>query len=167
MQARVLIVDDNPLIRAALRHLLQEHHQWEISEAEDGEAGIARALEVRPHVVVLDLVMPVLDGLNAAQKISQVLPETAIVMYTMHSSRLLEIEAQKRGVRKLISKAQSSLLLSTVRELIAALPSQPAAATSDPAQPVILPSDSTVPADAVTATTSETPPSTPDPKLAS
>ena len=142
MQARVLIVDDNPVVRRALRHLLECDGAWEISEAEDGQAGIQRALELHPHVIVLDLVMPVMDGLKAAQKISQALPDTAIVMYTMHGSPLLEVEAQKRGVRKLVSKLHSNILLSTIKELIAALPPE-ASSSPEPVPPAILATDPT------------------------
>ena len=137
MSARVLIVDDNPLVRKALRQLLEGGGPWQINEAEDGKVAIARALEVRPHVIVLDLVMPVMDGLNAAREISQALPDTAIVMYSMHASPLLEVEAQKSGIRKLVSKSQSAVLLSTVQELIAELPPEPtSAAISEPLPPL-------------------------------
>jgi DNA-binding NarL/FixJ family response regulator len=143
VSARVLVVDDNPLVRKALRHLL-ESGPWEISEAEDGQTAVARALELRPHVIVLDLVMPVMDGLNAAREISQALPETAIVMYSMHASPLLEVEAQKSGVRKLVSKSQSSVLLATIHELVAGVPpdSASAPAVSDVVPPLVLSADS-------------------------
>jgi DNA-binding NarL/FixJ family response regulator len=138
VSARVLIVDDNPAVRRALRHLLEGGGPWQIIEAEDGQTAIARALEARPHVIVLDLVMPVMDGLNAAREISQALPETAIVMYSMHSSPSLEVEAKKSGVRTVVSKLQSGVLLSTVRELIAALPPENTPNTASEAIPPLI-----------------------------
>jgi DNA-binding NarL/FixJ family response regulator len=120
VQARVLIADDSPAVRKTLRHLLQADTAWEIIDAEDGETAIARALEFRPDVIILDLAMPVKDGLSAAREISQALPEAAILMYTMHWTPHLEQEAQKCGVRKLVSKSESAVLLSEVHNLLAA-----------------------------------------------
>jgi DNA-binding NarL/FixJ family response regulator len=137
-------VDDNPVVRKTLRQLLEDGGSWEISEAEDGKVAISRALEFRPDVIVLDLVMPVMDGLNAAREISRVLPDAAIVMYTMHWSAALEIEAQKSGVRKLVSKSQSNVLLATVQELIAALPAEAAPKNTEPVSAIALSNDPTL-----------------------
>jgi DNA-binding NarL/FixJ family response regulator len=120
VQARVLIADDSPAVRRTLRHLLQADTAWDVVDAEDGETAIARALEFRPDVIILDLAMPVKDGLSAAREISKALPEAAILMYTMHWTPHLEQEAQKCGVRKLVSKSQGAVLLSEVRHILAA-----------------------------------------------
>jgi DNA-binding NarL/FixJ family response regulator len=120
VQARVLIADDSPAVRRTLRQLLQAGTAWEIVDAEDGETAIARALELRPDVIILDLAMPVKDGLSAAREISQALPGAAILMYTMHWTPHLELEAQKCGVRKLVSKSQGAVLLSEVHDILAA-----------------------------------------------
>lgn len=120
MQARVLIADDSPAVRRTLRHLLQADAAWEIVDAEDGETAVARALEFRPDVIILDLAMPVKDGLSAAREISKALPEAAILMYTMHWTPHLEQEAQKCGVRKLVSKSQGAILLAEVQNILAA-----------------------------------------------
>jgi CheY-like chemotaxis protein len=125
MPPRILIADDNPVVRTTLRHLLESLQACEILEAEDGQEAVARAFELHPDLVILDLAMPRLDGLNAARKISQTLPALPIVMYTMHWSSHLEVEALKYGVRKLVSKTQSSVLVSTVQELLAAQASAP------------------------------------------
>jgi len=120
MQARVLIADDSPAVRRTLRHFLQADNAWEIVDAEDGQTAIARALEFHPDVIILDLAMPVMDGLSAAREISKALPEAAILMYTMHRTPHLEQEAQKCGVRKLVSKSQGAVLLSAVHDILAA-----------------------------------------------
>ena len=125
MPPRILIADDNPVVRTTLRHLLESLQACEILEAEDGEEAVARALELHPDLTILDLAMPRVDGLNAARKISQTLPAMPIVMYTMHWSPHLELEAMKYGVRKLILKTRSSVLVSTVQELLAARASAP------------------------------------------
>jgi len=120
VQARVLIADDSPAVRRTLRHLLQAGNAWEIVDAENGKTAIARALEFRPDVIILDLAMPVMDGLSAAREISKALPQAAILMYTMHSTPHLEQEAQKCGVRKLVSKSEGAILLSEVHDILAA-----------------------------------------------
>jgi DNA-binding NarL/FixJ family response regulator len=120
VQARVLIVDDSPAVRRTLRHLLQVDNAWEIVDADNGKTAIARALEFRPDVIILDLAMPVMDGLSAAREISKALPEAVILMYTMHWTPHLEQEAQKCGVRKLVSKSQAAILLSEMHDILAA-----------------------------------------------
>lgn len=115
---QILIADDSPAIRKALRRLLEAGHPWQITEVEDGQAAISKALQLRPDLVILDLAMPVSDGLTAAREISQALPEIPIVMYTMHRTQSLELAAQKLGVRKMLSKVQSQALVSTVEELL-------------------------------------------------
>ena len=120
MQPRVLIADDSPAVRRTLRQLLQADTAWEIVDAEDGETAIARALEFRPDVIILDLAMPVKDGLSAAREISKALPAAAILMYTMHWTPHLEQEAQKCGVRKLVCKSQGAILLAEVHNILAA-----------------------------------------------
>ncbi len=126
MRARILVADDNPIVRTTLRHLLEGVGHSGIIEAENGRDAVSKTLELRPDLVILDLAMPVLDGLNAAHEISQHLPKTPVLMYSMHWSTHIEIEAQKLGVRKVISKANSSLLLSTVRQLLSEIPPPPA-----------------------------------------
>jgi DNA-binding NarL/FixJ family response regulator len=125
MPPRILIADDNPVVRTTLRHLLESLQACDIIEAQDGQEAVARALEIPPVLAILDLAMPGVDGLNAARQISQALPTLPIVMYTMHFSPHLEVEAMKYGVRKLVSKTQSSVLVSTVQELLAAQASAP------------------------------------------
>jgi DNA-binding NarL/FixJ family response regulator len=120
VQARVLIADDSPAVRRTLRHLLQADNAWEIVDADNGKTAVARALEFRPDVIILDLAMPVMDGLSAAREISKALPEAAILMYTMHWTPHLEQEAQKCGVRQLVSKSQGAILLSAVHDILAA-----------------------------------------------
>lgn len=85
---------------------------------EDGQAAVSRALELHPHLVILDLAMPVMDGLSAAREISKHLPELPILMYTMHWTPALELAAQKSGVRKLVPKINSTELLAAVDELL-------------------------------------------------
>jgi DNA-binding NarL/FixJ family response regulator len=128
MPRRILIADDNAIFRKALRRLIEGAEHWEIVEAHGGEEAVTKSVETRPDVIVLDLAMPDKDGLAAAREISALLPDTPILMCTMHNSPHIESEAQKSGIRTVLSKANSSLLLPAIRQLLRAeLPSSEAA----------------------------------------
>jgi len=133
MPIRILIAEDNPTVRTALRSLLEGAGPWEIVDVENGQDALAKAQEVKPNLVILDLVMPVMDGLKAARQISQLLPEVPILMHTMHWSPQVEVEAQKVGVRKVVPKSDSRLLVSTVQQfLISEAPEPPSPDTPKP-----------------------------------
>jgi CheY-like chemotaxis protein len=132
MRTRILIAEDSPAVRTALRSLLEKAGPWEIIDVENGQEAVAKAQEVNPNLIILDLVMPVMDGLTAARHISKLLPEIPMLMHTMHWSSQIEVEAQKVGVRKVVSKANSQLLLSIVRQFLTAEPPPPLT-TTDPA----------------------------------
>lgn len=130
MQGRVLVADDNPAVRKTLRHLLEDSGAC-VADAEEGQSAISRAIEFHPDIVILDLAMPVMDGLSAAREISRILPEAAILMYTMHWSPHLELEAKKCGVRMLVSKEQSIVLLTAVQTMLAAKQSASQSASNE------------------------------------
>jgi len=133
MPIRILIADDNSSFRRVLRRLLEKSATRDIVEAEDGQQAVSKALELRPDVIVLDLAMPVKDGLTAAREISASLPQTPILMCTLHMSPQVEVEAQKAGVRRVLSKSESSLLVLAAEQLLAAAtPSEPVAPSAIP-----------------------------------
>jgi CheY-like chemotaxis protein len=106
---RILIADDSPAVRRALAQLLAQDHL--VIEVADGQAAFTRSLELRPDLIILDLAMPVMDGLTAAREISGALPEVPILMYTMHWTPSLEVAAKKVGIRRLVPKTHSKMLL--------------------------------------------------------
>jgi CheY-like chemotaxis protein len=118
MPVRILIAEDNPTVRTALRGLLEDAGPWEVVVVENGQQAIAKAQEIKPSLIILDLVMPVMDGLKAARQISQLMPEIPLLMHTMHWSQQVELEAQKVGVRKVVPKSDSRLLISTVQQFL-------------------------------------------------
>jgi DNA-binding NarL/FixJ family response regulator len=120
MPALILISDDNPVFRKALRQVLESADHWEIVETADGEEALSKFQEFHPNLVVLDLAMPVKDGLSAAREISKLAPDIPIVLYTMHNSAQLELEAQKSGIRKVLSKSDSGQLITTIQKLLIA-----------------------------------------------
>ena len=129
MPPRILIADDSLNVRTALHQLLSHIQPAELLDAGNGQEAVSKALEFNPGVVILDFVMPVMDGLTAARKILQQLPQTVIFICTMHWSRYLEEEAAAVGVRQVISKAQSSILVAAVEQVLSA---QPPSANADP-----------------------------------
>jgi CheY-like chemotaxis protein len=142
MPFRILIADDNPAVRTVLRQLLAATDR-EIIEAEDGAAAVSKSREHRPDIAILDLAMPAMDGLTAARHISMELPQTVLVMCTMHWSPQLEVEAQKSGIRQVVSKSQGPELVAVVRELLGAKDS---AGISLPESPLVLPQEPVLPA---------------------
>ena len=118
MPLRILIADDNAVFRTTLRQFLQGVEQWDIIEAKDGQEAVSKAAEGLPDVIVLDLAMPSKDGLAAAREISQMLPQIPIVMCTMHMSPHVESEALKSGIRRVLSKTDSCLLIETIRQFL-------------------------------------------------
>jgi CheY-like chemotaxis protein len=132
MPNRILIADDNPSVRRTIRRLLQGP-DTEILEADNGQQAVSRAVEQRPQIAVLDLAMPGMDGLTAARHIHNQLPELPILMYTMHWSSQLELEAIKSGVHKVIAKADSTSLVAAIQDFLKATPPPAAAVALQPA----------------------------------
>lgn len=118
MPIRILIADDNAQVRAAMREVLEATGEWEVIEAEDGEQAVAKAQECLPRLVVLDLVMPVKDGLKASREIAELLPGVPVLMHTLYSSPQVQIEASRSGVRKVVPKSESATLISAVRNAL-------------------------------------------------
>ena len=90
----ILIVDDNAVIRRSLRRVFDAVDGWQVcGEAGDGVEGIEKAKELRPNLIVLDLSMPRLNGLDAARVLSKVMPNVPLLMYSAHMDRFVEKEA--------------------------------------------------------------------------
>ena len=117
MPIRILIADDNQPVRTALGELLKKEG-WEVLEAANGKQAVSQAIATQPDLAILDLVMPQMDGLTASRKLKELVPNLPILMYTMHYSKPLEIEASKVGVRKMIDKPDTKQLIASVRSLL-------------------------------------------------
>ncbi len=118
MPTTILIVDDNALVRAALRQVLENEKLGEIVEAENGKEAVAKAIELKPGLIILDLAMPFLDGFAAAREIGTALPGVPILMHTLYWSPRVQVEALKVGVRKTVPKSDSAVLIAAVQELL-------------------------------------------------
>ena len=83
MTSRILIVDDHPAARITIRSLLDWHSLQVCGEAQNGKEAMEKVLELKPDIVLLDITMPVMDGIQAAYEIRRVSPETKIVFLTV------------------------------------------------------------------------------------
>src|SRR5271156_6465387 len=105
-QIRILIADDNSLVRSGLKMLLQRHADWSVcGEASDGRDAVEKATELKPDVILLDISMPAMDGLTAAELIRERVPESEILIVTLHPSIEMARYASQIGVRGYIVKS--------------------------------------------------------------
>jgi DNA-binding NarL/FixJ family response regulator len=121
--AKILLVDDVAAIRRSIRFWIETETDWKIcGEAENGKAAVEMVQKLRPDVVLLDLSMPVMNGLEAARQIAAIAPEIHILMFTLHSYPELVREACKLGVKDVISKSEGvgSNVLHAIRSVLAA-----------------------------------------------
>jgi len=102
----VLIVDDNAIIRRMLRSLF-EVDDFEICEAENGAEGVKKAQELNPRLVILDLSMPVMNGLEAARALHLTMPHIPLLMFTSNGGTAIEEEARSAGIFAVISKSEA------------------------------------------------------------
>jgi DNA-binding NarL/FixJ family response regulator len=136
--ARILVADDNAIIRKSLNLLLTEHTNWTIcGEASNGQEAIAMANQLRPDLIILDLAMPVLNGLQAAEEILRSTPKVPIVIYTLHQSEQVELESKEAGARRVVYKGENSTaLVQCLEELLEELAASPPISLGDQAQTI-------------------------------
>ena len=113
---RILIADDHEIFRRGLRSLLESHAEWEVcGEATDGQDAVEQAQELNPDVVVLDITMPRLNGLEAAQLIRNSAPRSKMVILSQHEPSLMRQAALSAGASAYVTKSEVS------RELMIAI----------------------------------------------
>jgi DNA-binding NarL/FixJ family response regulator len=106
---RLLIADDHEIFRAGLRSLLENQPGWQIvAEASNGREAVAKAAKTHPDVALLDIGMPVLNGLEAARQIVRRGPHTKIVMLTVHDSDAMIHKVLACGARAYLSKSDAA-----------------------------------------------------------
>ncbi len=82
--AKILVVDDQQFVRQTLRALLRQQSHWKVYEAENGKAALDRAREIKPDVVVMDIVMPEMSGIEATYEIRRMAPETKVILMSSY-----------------------------------------------------------------------------------
>lgn len=116
MAIRILIVDDHPVVRRGLRTLLEVREEWEvIDEAADGLEAVEKAYRLNPDVILLDISMPKMNGLEACRLIRKTQPASEILIVTQHDSPQMMREALEAGAWGYVVKSNAG------RDLLAAV----------------------------------------------
>jgi DNA-binding NarL/FixJ family response regulator len=105
---KVLVVDDHSFIRRGVRSILEPFPEWELcGEAENGQDAIQKASELQPAVVVMDVSMPVMDGIAATEAIKRTHPHTQVVLLTLHNSQEVLRKGFQAGARGFVLKSDA------------------------------------------------------------
>jgi DNA-binding NarL/FixJ family response regulator len=116
MSAKILIVDDHEVVRQGIRAILQARPDWEIcGEAVDGRDAIRLTQQLQPDVVIMDITMPHMSGLEASQEIARLQLPSRVLIFTMHESKSLGPSVRKAGAQGYVVKSRAA------RDLIDAL----------------------------------------------
>lgn len=108
MGVTVLLADDHPVFRQGLRVLLERERFEIVGEASDGLEAIALAERVQPTVVVIDLAMPALNGIDASREIVRRVPRSKVILLSMYTEEHHVLEALRAGVKGCVSKSQAA-----------------------------------------------------------
>jgi DNA-binding NarL/FixJ family response regulator len=115
-QLRILVADDQPFMRRAVKALLESQNGWVVcGEAVDGLDAVQKAEALNPDVIVMDMFMPNLNGLEATRKIHREFPQSQVLILTLHDLPELRVLVESAGARGLVLKSDSN------RRLIAAI----------------------------------------------
>ena len=119
VQTRIMIVDDHLIMRDGLRELLGHFEDFQVvGEAGDGENAVEVAQELRPDLIIMDVIMPVKDGIEACREIMHLLPETRVLILTASNEEKAVIEAVAAGATGYLQKyTGKDMLLSTLKDV--------------------------------------------------
>jgi DNA-binding NarL/FixJ family response regulator len=113
----ILIADDSPFVRHSLRRVFREEG-WDVcEEASDGREAIAKAQQVKPNVIVLDLSMPGMNGITVAHILKKIVPDTHLILYTLFPDLLSPEEIRSSGFSAIVSKNEVGKLAMKAQRL--------------------------------------------------
>ena len=121
MPVRILVADDFQGVRTAVSRLIHDSHEdWTVcGEAADGQAAVDKAVEARPDLVIIDMRMPLRDGISAGREIRSLLPDVRMLMFTMIDSPYLERVAAAAGFHGVVQKSRCANLIPAIRKALA------------------------------------------------
>jgi len=118
MSCRVLLADDHQIVRQGLRGLLEQAGHEVVGEAADGREALKLARALLPDIAVLDLSMPLLNGLDAAHEIRRIAPEIKTILLTMYTDKGYVLQALRAGAKGYVLKTQAAEdLIRAIREV--------------------------------------------------
>jgi DNA-binding NarL/FixJ family response regulator len=120
LSTRILIVDDHEIVRSGLRRLVERESGWEVcGEAGNGKEAIEKALALKPDLVLMDISMPVMNGIEATRQIRQLSPVTKIVIVSLHDNEVITAQAKDAGADAYVVKAcRSEILIDTIAAVL-------------------------------------------------
>jgi DNA-binding NarL/FixJ family response regulator len=109
---RILLADDHDVMRSGLRAILEAHGEWLVcGEAREGHEAVRLALELKPDIAIIDIAMPGLDGLEVTRQIKKELPQTEVLIFTMHETENMIRAVIAAGARGYVLKSDAGLKL--------------------------------------------------------
>ena len=121
MGSKILIVDDHEVVRQGIRTILRARSQWEVcGEAVNGRDAIEKAQSLDPDVIIMDITMPEMSGIEATREITKLKLRAAVLVFTMHESKNLATTVQDAGARGFVLKSHAARdLLDALEALMA------------------------------------------------
>jgi two-component system chemotaxis response regulator CheY len=120
MELRILVVDDSKTTRRVLAAMVGS--RWTVcGEAENGWSGLRKFRELKPDLVLLDLAMPDIDGIEAARQMHAINPSVPLILFTLLDPWGLESAARKAGIIRVVSKSEGWKLMQTIEEVASQL----------------------------------------------
>src|SRR4029077_8011394 len=107
MPVRILLADDHALIRQGVRALLEKHGYQIVAEASDGQETVRSVMEANPDVAIVDISMPVLNGVDTARELRKSCPRTKVILLTQHDEEQYVTESLRAGVKGYVLKNQA------------------------------------------------------------
>ena len=116
---RILVADDHEIVREGLRALIQQHPDWEVcGEATNGREAVEAAAKLEPDIVIMDVGMPELNGLDATRRIKRQLPKTEVLIFTANETEEIVRHVFKAGARAYLLKAEANKHLIPALEML-------------------------------------------------
>jgi DNA-binding NarL/FixJ family response regulator len=108
-RVRVLVADDHEVMRLGIRNLLEVQPGWSIcAEATNGQEAVEKALQFRPDVIIMDITMPVMNGLQAAGEITKAKPQIPVILFSLHMSEDIYRHFMTDGIRGAVAKGDAA-----------------------------------------------------------